>query len=146
MSVSNIDALVSAIEDPTIKPKGPATICGMRGCKEKLNMLSVTCDLCSIRFCMAHRLPEVHSTTCSEQKKQQTHKTTKQDASLLMELNKRGARTLGKSSGANLSVAAEKERANARAALHKKIDAASKSRTKSSIATSSNTSRKSKDA
>ncbi|KAJ3417177.1 hypothetical protein HDV05_006383 [Chytridiales sp. JEL 0842] len=110
---------IQRIEDPLKKP-APTNQCAHTGCKEKLNSLSVLCKFCNRKFCMTHRLPEVHSpSTCGVAMKQSAQKTYQQDAKLAIGLAKKEGMSGGVPSLA-------KEREDAKRRLKEKIEKAAR--------------------
>ena len=35
--------------------------CSFESCKKKVHLISFTCDYCNKKYCIKHRLPEVHN-------------------------------------------------------------------------------------
>jgi predicted nucleic acid binding AN1-type Zn finger protein len=63
--------------------------CGFASCREPLSLIATPCSLCRLTFCMAHRLPEVHSNICKEIiKKEAKAKYTTETARMRTLLNK----------------------------------------------------------
>ncbi|KAJ3301187.1 hypothetical protein HDU76_005813, partial [Blyttiomyces sp. JEL0837] len=114
------DAVISTtttkIEDP-LKKAAPPNQCNHPGCKEKTSILGVLCEFCNRKFCMTHRLPEVHSQKCAEAKKASSKSTFRNDATLGIALSNKPGQ-----SGGVKSIA--KEREDAKKRLKEKIEKA----------------------
>ncbi|RUS12489.1 hypothetical protein BC937DRAFT_87755 [Endogone sp. FLAS-F59071] len=77
------------------KPTGPAraesstsntsvdtlkSLCPVPGCKEKIGIMSILCEWCNTKYCMAHRLPESHSPKCTDRARAQTAASFRQES------------------------------------------------------------------
>ena len=40
--------------------------CTFDGCKKKIHLINFTCDYCNKKFCLKHRLPEIHLCKCQK--------------------------------------------------------------------------------
>ncbi len=122
-----VDNIVEAIENPNIKLKQPNK-CGFNSCKEPLTITSLTCQFCNLRFCLKHRLPEVHSQSCADLNKDKLKKNDLKDFNLLKSMNDKDSKIL-KEQG-SISSKLEKERKAIKDTLKSKIKEAEQKRKK----------------
>ena len=122
-----VDKIVEAIENPNIKLK-PSNKCGFNACKEPLTLTSLTCQFCQLRFCLKHRLPEVHSEKCADLNKDTLKKKDLKDFNLLKSMNDKDSKIL-KEQG-SIASKLEKERNTIKGTLKSKIKEAEQKRKK----------------
>jgi hypothetical protein len=104
------------------KKAAPTNQCAHQGCKEKLNSLSMLCKFCNRKFCLTHRLPEVHSPQCAAAMKQTSQKSYKEDSKLQIGISKKDGKAGGVASLA-------KEREDAKKRLKEKMEQAARVKT-----------------
>ncbi|KAJ3131048.1 hypothetical protein HK100_006922 [Physocladia obscura] len=112
-----VEKTVEKILDPSIQPKA-SNLCAFAKCKEKSSTIGY-CKFCDRKYCMSHRMAEVHSERCTSEQKKNAMSTFKADAKLGIAIGR--GETQGGKSG---SLA--KEREDAKKRLAEKIKKARK--------------------
>ncbi|KAJ3196865.1 hypothetical protein HDU82_001637, partial [Entophlyctis luteolus] len=112
-----VDKAVAKIEDPSVQTK-PSNLCAFERCKEKIVSIAF-CKYCDRKYCMTHRMPEIHSERCAAELKKGAMASFKNDAKLAIAIGR--GETQGGKSG---SLA--KEREDAKKRLAEKIKKARK--------------------
>ena len=98
------------------------TTCSFEGCKQTTSIAIPECKVCCLKFCLSHRLPEVHNPKCAQTNNKTIQAQAKRDSLLMASMIERD----GNKAALGGAAALEKERKDIKKRLRNKIKNARK--------------------